>query len=334
MRVVALTCKNCGGNISLDANLNLIICDSCGAQQTLTNVLADESENFIYNEDELSRSSLNTYKRALSMMSSARTESSFFFAAGVFEEIPNVLNAGALAMECREKADLFKRERIYNSAVIDMKSDDPARIEGAIQAFKSLGEYKDSVAKTDECMPLLSVAQANHQEKLRMAEEQRVKEEKQKRMQAKRNKFIGKLISLAALAVATILIFGYFSIYSSSNIKISLSPDTENYLTEGYNKYVFCYDAKIENDGFLDVSAIEGEIIIEKDNEVLVDTTMSFYNYSSAVVRSKKSSKFTWELTVYSYDTALALYETDFDDLDVKIDITSITYTNGKTKTY
>jgi len=58
---VALTCKNCGGNISLDANSNLIICDSCGAQQTLTNVLADESENFIYNEDELLRSSLNTY---------------------------------------------------------------------------------------------------------------------------------------------------------------------------------------------------------------------------------------------------------------------------------
>ncbi len=331
---MALTCKNCGGNISLDTNSNLIICDSCGAQQTLTNVLADESENFIYNEEQLSRSSLNTYKRALSMMASARTESSFIFAAGVFEEIPNVLNANALATECREKAGLFKRERIYKSAVIDMKSEDPAKIEGAIQAFKSLGEYKDSVAKIDECMPLLSVAQANHQEKLRKAEEQRVKEEKQRQIRAKKNKFIGKLILLTTLVIAAILILGYFSIYSSSNIKISLSPDTENYLTEGYNKYVFCYDAKIENNGFLDISAIEGEIIIEKDNEVLVDTTISFYSYSSAVVRSKKSSKFTWELTVYSYDTALALYKTDFDDLDVKIDITGITHTNGKTKTY
>ncbi len=332
--MVSLTCKNCGGNISLDANSNLIICDSCGAKQSLTEILASECENLIYKEDDLPKSSLNTYKRALSMMASARTESSFVFAASVFEGIQNVLNASTLAIECREKAELFKRERIYNSAVIDMKSDDPVRIEGAIQAFKSLGEYKDSVAKIDECIPLLSVAQANHQEKLRMAEEQRIKEEKQKLMRAKKNKFIGKLISLVALAVITILIFGYFRIYSSSNIKISLSPDTESYLTEGYNKYVFCYDAKIENYGFLDVSAIEGEIIIEKDNEVLVDTTLNFYNYSSAVVRSKKSSKFTWELTVYSYDTALALYETDFDDLDVKIDITGITYTNGKTKAY
>lgn len=329
---MSLTCKNCGGNISLDSNL--IICDSCGAKQSLNEVLASEAVNLIYNDDELSQASLNTYKRALSMMSTARTESSFIFAAGVFEEIPDVFNANALAKECREKAEVFKAERIYNSAVIDMKSDDPIRIEGAIQAFKSLGEYKDSVAKIDECIPLFNIANETHQEKLRAAEEQRVKEEKQKRMQAKKNKFIGKLISLAALAVAAILVFGYFSIYSSSNIKISLSPDIESYLTEGYNKYVFCYDAKIENNGFLDVSAIEGEIIIEKDNEVLVDTTMSFYNYSSAVVRSKKSSKFTWELTVYSYDTALALYETDFDNLDVKIDITGITYTNGKTKTY
>lgn len=331
---MSLTCKNCGGNISLDSNFNLIICDSCGAQQTLTNVLADEPENLIYKEDELPRSSLNTYKRALSMMASARTESSFIFAAGVFEEIPNVLNASALAAECREKANLFKHERVYNSAVIDMKSDDPARIEGAIQAFKTLDEYKDSVAKTDECMSLLSVAQANYREKLRVAEEQRVKEQKKKQMQAKKNKFIAKLISLTAITVTVILVIGYLSIYSSSNIKISLSPDTENFLTEGYNKYIFCYNAKIENGGFLDVSAIESEIIIEKDNEVLVDTTMSFYNYSSAVVRSKKSSKFTWELTVYSYDTAVVLYETDFDDLDVKINITSITYANGKTKNY
>ncbi len=331
---MSLTCKNCGGNVSLDSNSNLIICDSCGAQQTLTNVLADESENFIYKEDELSRSSLNTYKRALSMMSTARTESSFIFAAGVFEEIPDVFNANALAKECRDKAELFKAERIYNSAIIDMKSDDPVRIEGAIQAFKSLGEYKDSVAKSDECIPLLSAAQATYQEKLRVAEEQRVKEEKQKQFRAKRNKFIGKLVLLALVAVTVILVIGYFRAYSSSNIKITLSPDTEDFLAEGYNKYTFSYDAKIENNGFLDVSAIEGEIIIEKDNEVLVDTTMSFYNYSSAVVRSKKSSKFTWELTVYSYDTALALYETDFDNLDVKIDITSITYTNGKTKTY
>ena len=145
---MSLTCKNCGGNISLDSNL--IICDSCGAKQSLNEVLASETANLIYNDDEVSQTSLNTYKRALSMMSTARTESSFIFAAGVFEEIPDVFNANALAKECRDKAELFKAERIYNSAVIDMKSDDPVRVEGAIQAFKSLGEYKDSVTKTDE----------------------------------------------------------------------------------------------------------------------------------------------------------------------------------------
>ncbi len=329
---MSLTCKNCGGNISLDSNL--IICDSCGAKQSLNEVLARETASLIYNDDEASQAALNTYKRALSMMSTARTESSFIFAAGVFEEIPDVFNANALAKECRDKAELFKAERIYNSAVIDMKSDDPVRVEGAIQAFKSLGAYKDSVTKTDECIPLLEVAQTTYQEKLRLAEEQGAKEEKQKQLRAKKNKFIGKLISLALVAVTVILVIGYFRIYSSSNIKITLSPDTENFLTEGYNKYTFSYDAKIENNGFLDVSAIEGEIIIEKDNEILVDTTLSFYNYSSAVVRSKKSSKFTWELTVYSYDTALVLYETDFNDLDIKIDITKITYKNGKTKRY
>ena len=331
---MALTCKNCGGNISIDVNSNNIICDSCGAQQTLFNALADDADSSIYKEDSVSNGALNTYKRALSMMSSARTEKSFIFAAGVFDEIPGVLNANFLAKECREKAELFKSEQIYCCAVLNMKSDEPNKIEDAIKSFKSLGDYKDSVKKTEECLSLLSVAQVNYQEKLKKAEQQRIEEEKQKQKNATKRKIVGGTISLIILALIMVGIIGYFNIYSSSNIKISLLPDEENFVVEKYNKYVFNYDVKIENNGFLDVSSIEGNVIFEKDDEVLVDTTISFYNYSSAVVRAKKNSRFTWELTVYSQDIAVILYETDFDNLDIKIDITSITYTNGKTKTY
>ncbi len=331
---MALTCKNCGGNISFDRDTYKITCDSCGTKQSLSDAFENTSGDLIYKDDEASKELLSTYKRALSMMSCARSEKSFRFAADLFGKIPDFLNSEALAKECLEKENLLKTERIYNDAVTDMKSDDPDRIERAIKAFESIGNYKDSSAKTDECKPLLSVAKENRQKRLKEEEEKRISEEKERKRKIQRNKFFLKVSAVTAVALMLILIIVHFNTYSASNIKISLSPDSENYLTEKYNDYVFCYDATIENKGPLDVSSVEGEIIFEKDGEILVDTSIDFYNYSSAVVRSKKSSKYTWELTVYSYDTALALYETDFDDLDVKINITSITYTNGKRKDY
>lgn len=329
---MALTCKNCGGNISL--NTNMLVCDSCGAQQALTDFLKNVSDNSIYNTDEFTTNARNTYKKALSLMAAARTESSFLFAAGVFEEIPTVLNAGVLAQECRVKANLLKSERIYNEAVTDMQSDNPHELERAIRAFGLLGEYKDAAAKKEECTALLSVAQIEWQEKLKKEEQQKTKEDAQAKAKAFKRKIRTRFIAVVLVLITVGAVIGTSFSYSPKHLKIEITPDAENFITEKYNDYVFHYIVKVKNNGLLDVRAIEGTVVFEKDNEVLVDTNISFSNYSSAVVRAKKSSKFTWELTVYPENTALALYETNFNDLKVKVDITGITYTNGKRKKY
>jgi len=329
---MALTCKNCGGNISLDPNANLIICEYCGAKQALADILVNGSDNLICNG--LSISSLNTYKRAVSMMSSARTENSFLSAASVFDEIHDVLDANDLAKKCRDEADKLKTERLYNTAIANMKSNDPRIIEDAIMAFQSLGDYKDAATKIEECMPLLNAAKAAYQEKLNTEAERRAKEEKLKQLYKEKKDKINKIVLYALIALSVIFLIGRIQAYSRSNIKITMSPDAENYLTESYNKYVFHYDVNVKNKGLFAVNYIAGEVIIEKDNEVLVDTTFYFSSSSGALVRAKKHRKFGWELSVQSYDTARMLFLTDFDDLDVKIKITEITYKNGKTKTY
>lgn len=169
---------------------------------------------------------------------------------------------------------------------------------------------------------------------LNKAKQQRIQNDEIKRKNDAQRAIITKTFSYATLIVAVLVIIVNLYIYSLSNIKIHLSPDEENFVSERYNDYIFTYNVKIENKGLLDINSIEGSVIFEKDNEILVDTPISFYNYSSAVVRAHKNTSFKWELTIYSYDTALILYETDFDDIKVKIDISSITYENGKTKTY
>ncbi len=331
---MALACKNCGGNILLTSTSDALVCDACGAEQSLTTFLADVPDCSIYRQDEVSQKAIDTYRRGVSLMSSARTEGSFAFAAGVFEQVPDVLNADDLARECRERAALLKSERIYTGAITDMQSDDPMKIEAAIRAFTSLKGYKDSAEKMDKCIPLLSAARIKHQKAAEEEERQQRKRESQRKAKAARKKLVKSFARIVVVLAAIGAVIGYFFVYSPKHIKIQMTPHAGSFVTREHNNYVFCFDVIVGNDGLLDVCAVEGTVVFEKDDEVLVDTAISFSNYSSAAVRAGKTAKFNWELTVYSADTALSLYQTDFDELDVRFDITAITYTNGKTKNY
>ena len=140
---MALICKNCGGSIALDENGTNLICECCGTREPLSAVLNGSG----YNGDETAQGSLEVYRYALKIMSSAKTENAFLMAAEEFDEIPEILNSTLLAEECRQKADLLRKERTYNGALIDMNSDEPAKIELAMSYFKGLGDYKDSIKK-------------------------------------------------------------------------------------------------------------------------------------------------------------------------------------------
>jgi hypothetical protein len=310
-----------------------ITCDSCGAVQSMSTLLAGEAEPFLCGED-LSPAALNTYKKALSMMASAKTEHSFMMAAELFDEIPNLLNAPLLAQECRDKADLFKKERLYGGALLNMQSDDPARIQLAIETFRGLGDYKEAPIKAEACIPLLKTAQIHHQKRLEEAQREQKRTEARRKQEAAKRKFWSRVIGFLLLITAALGIAGYFYLYSPNRIQITLSPAEENFLQENYGNYRFTYNVRIKNEGLLDVSSVTGTVLIENEGEVLVDTEIRFQSYSSSVARAHKSGRYTWELTVYSYDIAKELYEADHDDLDIEIKITEITYTNGKTKTF
>ena len=232
------------------------------------------------------------------------------------------------ALSCESDGTIFINDEtsqnslfIYKTALSIMNS---AKTEKnfleAAEKFEQISDFLNANILANEC--------------LNKAEQQKIHDNEIKRKNDAQRAFITKTFSYITLIVAVLVIIVNLYTYSLSNIKIHLSPDEENFISERYNNYIFTYDVKIKNTGLLDIKSIEGTIIIEDGNEILVDTPISFYNYSSAIVRAHKSTSFKWELTVRSYDIALALYETDFDDLTVKIEISSITYEDGKIKTY
>jgi len=277
---------------------------------------------------------VQTYQTALSMMASARTERAFLMAAELFRDIPEALNADALAQECLEQAEMMKTQRRYDGALLDMNSDDPVRVEGAMQVFRSIGTFRDALAKADECVVLLQTAKEHEAERLRAAQDKKCREDRQQQRRAVRRRWFGKTALWLMLLAAVAAVIGQVRMYAASNIQITLTPDEEQFLTEGYRDYEFRYDAVLENRGWLDVASVEGAVVMELDNTVIVDTTVRFYNGGAPVVRAGKSSHYTWELSVRSEDAARILYETPFEDLDTHVRITRMVYTNGTVKTY
>ena len=314
--------------VSQDANY--IICDSCGATQPLFEALSGEDVSICL-EGSISKQALQTYRTALSKMEDATTESEYTACAEMFDDITGVLNAEQLELECRKKGLELVYEEVYQNALVLMQMEDPECIRNSIQAFAFLENYKDAPAKHDECVRKLSEIQARVEAK--QAREHRLERRKARKQKYKQVWKRVAIISVICFVLAAIAF--RFWLYSASHIEITFTPQSEEYITSEYNKYIFNYDVVIKNTGLLDVESIQGDIIFENANgEALVDTGFSFYNSSGAAVRAHKSSRYTWHLSAPFGTITDELRQTDFEDLKVIVKITQITYKNGKTKTY
>ena len=127
-------------------------------------------------------------------------------------------------------------------------------------------------------------------------------------------------------------------LHHPSNIQITVTPSRDNYVTQKYGDHVFNYDVRIKNNSPFDVTAIEASVYFEEaDGNVLIDTSFNAGNtiyQSNPVVRGKKSSEYTWSVTVPSENKAATLYNYDFDELNVKIKIKKLRYGEGKVRSY
>lgn len=320
-----LNCKNCGGKLLFDSDTDAVACEYCGTTQSLKSIISGE-DNYIFENNNYVSSVIKKYAKARSVMEND-DENHLTWAAETFESISDVFDSKVLSNKCREKAVCLKKEKTYCNAVECMFSGDVEKIRLAINLFQTIFDYQDSTNKIEQCKPLLEKA---HQEQERQIKLKKIQEAKIRAKKRRKMFFVILGVVLIALAV---LVFDYAK-YSKSNIDISIEPSEENYFTTKGDKYVFYYDVQIENNGLSDIKNIEVNITIDDQNEKsLVNTDVNFYNYSS-VLRSKKKSIFTWELTVYSDRVAKELYEADFEDLIIVIDIVRVEYENGKVREY
>lgn len=314
-----LKCKNCGGSIYLDEKTQQLTCDSCGTSQRLNTLIY----NSIFDDASVPRKKLEAYRRGVELLKMGDSEITLFSAAEEFRKAQDLFNAPQLAEECAKRADLFRQDRLYNQAVELSQSDDSESLQEAVCILESLGEYNDAVT-------ILSNAKAKLEEALNEYELQR----KQKQLQQKRIKSRKKWVKILSVS-CVVLILGILIVNNwlqkrPGNINITITPNETEYMSKGFNNYIFHYDVQLENKSPLDLAEIEAEVIFEtEDGTILVDTSFRAGTtaYKSApILRGKRKNTFSWSVTISSEDRAMALYQQDFENLNVVTKISELQF--------
>ena len=153
------------------------------------------------------------YSNALQKLASAETEDDYLSISRALNHIKGYNDADKLADDCFEKAEIAHKNEEYNRASELLKNAKSETlipyeailvVEDAVNVFNSLGEWKDSAEKIEECNEALEELKTKKQEYdielERKAEEERAK--------AKQNK--KRIIITVIIAVIDVALTGLF----------------------------------------------------------------------------------------------------------------------------
>ena len=250
------------------------------------------------------------YAQAVSEMNSAATQTNFEQAAQTFESIKSYKNSSELAKECREQADICRKDDIYNTAKMLMNGTNESAFTAAIENFEEIPGWKDSDELIVSCHSKIEEIKAKEEldrlEAERKAEEKRIVKEKAAK---KRKKIIAVLIPSACVIIALVILLITVVVPNQKYKKANNFSKKEQY-EEAYllfeklgnykdsaekvkiNKYNFgisLIKANRDYDAYTVLKSIKGF----KDTEQILD---------KFIVKPKIKSSGN-ETTVYEYDS-------------------------------
>ena len=137
------------------------------------------------------------YNGAVNAMNSANSEGEYKAAAKIFKSIPGFKDADNLVEKCLDKAEVCRKDALYNSACSNMTGNIIRNYESAIKTFETISGWKDADEKIRICQEKIENLKLEAERK---AEEQRIAAEKTK-------KKIKKIIAIAAPVVCVLIVF-------------------------------------------------------------------------------------------------------------------------------
>ena len=125
------------------------------------------------------------YDSAKSQMNSAHTEEVYKAAAEIFKKIPGFKDADSLVEHCLDKAEVCRKDSVYEHARGKMQEDSLSGCEEAIKLFQTVYGWRDSDLQMKKCQRRIGEIKSREETKRleleRIAELERVKKENQKK---------------------------------------------------------------------------------------------------------------------------------------------------------
>ena len=144
------------------------------------------------------------YNRAVSAMNEANSEGEYKAAAKIFKSIPGFKDADNLVEKCLDKAEVCRKDALYNSARSQMTGNIIRNYESAIRMLESISGWKDADEQIYACQKkieeLKAKQEADRLERERIEEKHRIAAEKAK-------KKIKKIITITAPIVCVLIVF-------------------------------------------------------------------------------------------------------------------------------
>lgn len=146
------------------------------------------------------------YNGAVSAMNTANTESAYKAAADTFKSISGFQDADALAEQCLDKAEVCRKDAVYESARSQMTGNAVSGYEAAIRTFSTISGWKDVDEQIYACQRKIEEIKAKEEvdrlERERQAEQKRIAAEKA----AKKRKKIAAIVTPIVVACIAFVI--------------------------------------------------------------------------------------------------------------------------------
>ena len=263
------------------------------------------------------------YSNAKSIMSTAKNESDYLDAARTFKSIPEFRDSKELAKECKEKAEISRKDFIYLSGKQQMANSSIAGYESSIKYFESIPGWKDSGEQIEICKQKIEEMKAKEEAERIEAERKAEIERKEAERIAKRNKKIEIIIIYIVFAVIAFIIVLNSVIIPNGKYNDAIALMDAGNIVEAYESLVALYGYKDSADK---ANSIYNKYKIEKIKAAKVGEYILFGAYEQDNNTSNGKEDVEWLVLEVKDGKALVISKYALDSKPYNTSYTDVTW--------
>lgn len=245
------------------------------------------------------------YDDARRRYEAAQTQKACLHAASLFESIASFRDATQLAAACREKAEVCRKDEIYNAAKVKMHGTRIESYEAAIRDFESLPGWKDAAEQIDLCREKIETLKEAEKER-KIADE--LAEEKRRKIVKKVKK--AGMIAAPVICLCLVALLIKPVIIPAVKYRAAVSLENEGKYDEAIAEFEALGDYRDSAD---QIENCKAEIVKNTYRSAEVGDIIYFGNYEQDDDNSDGKEPIAWRVLAKEDDRILVISNSVID---------------------